>query len=99
MSQKPATVTVLVLVLALSAVVSPVARGQDLDIPHCQILDVLHGIHFHPEVDEATQRALVGWLRAHRDELTGHRTYHGGLRKWEPRELESILVPRPDDLG
>ena len=41
MSQKPATVTVLVLVLALSAVVSPVARGQDLDIPHCQILDVL----------------------------------------------------------
>ena len=70
-----------------------------LNPDRCQILNVLHGIHFHPEVDEATQRALVGWLRAHRDELTGHRTYHGGLRKWEPRELESILVPRPDDLG
>jgi len=69
-----------------------------LNPDRCQILNVLHGLHFHGEVDPAVQAALVQWLQAHRHDLQGHRTYHGGLQKWEPRDLEAIPVPRLDDL-
>jgi len=69
-----------------------------LNPDRCQILNVLHGIHFIEEVEPAFQAALAAWLQAHRDELRGYRTYHGGLQKWEPRDLEGVLVPPPGDL-
>ena len=69
-----------------------------LNPDRCQILNVLLGIHFREEVAPELQIALVEWLGAHRDELRGYRTYHGGLQKWEPRDLEAILVPRLEDL-
>jgi hypothetical protein len=59
----------------------------------CQIVNVFHGIHFLEHVDDETVNALVAWLNAHRHTLSGGRTYHGGLRKFEPRELEALLVP------
>lgn len=59
----------------------------------CRIVNVLHGIHFREEVDDDTATALVTWLNSHRGSFTGGRTYHGGLQKFEPRELEAILVP------
>ena len=69
-----------------------------LNPDRCRILNVLHGIHFRDEVAPDLQTALVDWLQAHRGELQGYRTYHGGLQKWEPRDLEAILVPRLEDL-
>jgi len=64
----------------------------------CRIVNVLHGIHFREEVGEDIATTLVVWLNNHRDTLTGGRTYHGGLRKFEPRELEAILVPPLHEL-
>jgi hypothetical protein len=59
----------------------------------CAILNVLHGIWFREPVEAEVAAALVAWLNAHAKELRGARTYQGGLLKWEPRDLESVLVP------
>jgi adenine-specific DNA-methyltransferase len=64
----------------------------------CTTTNVVHGIFPMAPMNEAELRALVCWLNEHAHELTGHRSYHGGLKKWEPRELEGVLVPRPQDL-
>ncbi len=65
----------------------------------CATLNVVHGIHPRQPMTDAQLAALVRWLNTHAAELTGHRSYHGGLRKWEPRELEGVLVPAPEALG
>jgi len=59
----------------------------------CRILNVLHGLHLHEGQPPWLAQALLRWLRTHADGLQGARTYHGGLRKWEPRELEAVDVP------
>lgn len=65
----------------------------------CQIVNVFHGIHFREPAGKAQARALVDWLNEHRDDIAGGRTYHGGLRKFEPRELEAVLVPPLERLA
>lgn len=63
------------------------------------LLNIAHGLH--PRVDLAEQEltALISWLNEHSHEFVGQgRTYHGGLEKFEPRELESILVPSLENL-
>lgn len=69
-----------------------------LNPDRCQIVNVLHGIHFLEQVDDETAAALVSWLNQYRETLDGGRIYHGGLWKFEPRELEAILVPPLDEL-
>ncbi|MBI2492546.1 MAG: hypothetical protein HYV94_10690 [Candidatus Rokubacteria bacterium] len=64
----------------------------------CQIVNVFHGIHFREAVDESIVWALTDWLNANRETLLGGRTYQGGLRKFEPADLEAILVPPPHRL-
>ncbi|MFH1466768.1 MAG: class I SAM-dependent methyltransferase [Pseudomonadota bacterium] len=59
----------------------------------CAVLNVIHGIWFKELVEPAVAAALVDWLNAHAGLLEGARTYHGGLRKWEPSDLEAVLVP------
>ncbi len=59
----------------------------------CALLNVVHGLYPFDPLGDAQRDALVGWLNAHAHQLRGNRSYHGGLMKWEPRELESVLVP------
>lgn len=55
--------------------------------------NVAHGIHPIQRLDNARLRTLVERLNAASADFVGRgRTYHGGLEKFEPREMESLLV-------
>ena len=63
------------------------------------ILNVLHGFFPKIALDDEQLAGLVRYLNSHRNEFRGlGRTYQGGLEKFEPREMEALLVPPPDKL-
>jgi hypothetical protein len=64
----------------------------------CLILNVFHGVYLNEEIDRSLVMPLVSWLNANGHLLTGGRTYQGGLWKFEPREMEDILVPAMERL-
>jgi adenine-specific DNA-methyltransferase len=58
------------------------------------ILNVCHGIYPRIELNSRQLCGLVRYLNGLGEKLDGAgRTYHGGLHKFEPREMEAILVP------
>ncbi len=60
------------------------------------IINVLHGLYPRFHLDPEHLDALVQYLNAHRSELQGSgRTYHGGLEKFEPREMEALRIAPP----
>ena len=61
-------------------------------------LNIAHGIYPREQMPEKQLLALAGHLSAY-TRLTDGRTYAGGLTKFEPREMERILVPGPDLLA
>ncbi|HMA72377.1 MAG TPA: N-6 DNA methylase [Xanthobacteraceae bacterium] len=60
-------------------------------------INIAHGLYPHEPLSEAALTAVVGYLRRHMS-TTGGRTYAGGLVKFEPKELERILIPRIEDI-
>lgn len=55
------------------------------------LLNIAHGVWPREGVDAAV---LVERLNSARQSFRGNgRTYHGGLEKFEPREMEALLVP------
>ncbi|HTV87350.1 MAG TPA: N-6 DNA methylase [Dyella sp.] len=61
-------------------------------------INVAHGLYPRQELSSAKLDALAGWLRE--NVLTDDgRTYAGGLTKFEPKELERILVPNLEALS
>ena len=55
-------------------------------------LNIAHGLYPRAPLSDATLDALAAWLQRN-VRTSGGRTYAGGLTKFEPRELERILVP------
>lgn len=61
-------------------------------------INVAHGLYPRQELSEARLTALAQWLNGHVGTDQG-RTYAEGLTKFEPREVERLLIPRLEDLG
>lgn len=58
------------------------------------LLNIGHGVFPRKAMTDEQLRALVEALNGMRDRFSGTgRTYHGGLEKFEPREMESLPVP------
>ena len=60
-------------------------------------LNIAHGLYPRAPLPDATLDALAAWLQRN-VRTSGGRTYAGGLTKFEPREIERILVPPPERL-
>ena len=60
-------------------------------------LNIAHGLYPREPLADATLDALSAWLQRN-VRTSGGRTYAGGLTKFEPREIERILVPPPERL-
>ena len=58
------------------------------------LVNIAHGLYPHAELDHDELGALVLHLNGLRESFRGHgRTYYGGLEKFEPGEMEALLIP------
>jgi hypothetical protein len=60
-------------------------------------INIAHGLYPRVPLPEPALRALAAYLSRHTMPAEG-RTYAGGLTKFEPREMERLLVPCPELL-
>jgi len=60
-------------------------------------INIAHGLYPRAPLDDGTLTAILIYLRRHTS-TAGGRTYAGGLVKFEPKELERILLPRIEDI-
>jgi len=58
-------------------------------------INVAHGLYPRVELDRSQLTFLAGYLSNETSVHSG-RTYSGGLTKFEPKEMERLLVPYPD---
>ncbi len=63
-----------------------------------RLLNIAHGIYPREPLTEEQLIALIAMLRATVRQSAG-RTYAGGLTKFEPRELERVLIPWGESGG
>ncbi len=56
-------------------------------------INIAHGLYPRQPLPTETMSKLVGWLNENINTGSG-RTYAGGLTKFEPREVERLLIPR-----
>ena len=57
-------------------------------------INIAHGLYPRDPMTEKAQVSLVRFLRTNISRRSG-RTYAGGLTKFEPREMERLIVPSP----
>ena len=60
-------------------------------------INIAHGLYPRGPMTEAELSSVVTYLRLYRVS-SGGRTYAGGLVKFEPKELEQVLLPRLEDI-
>ena len=60
-------------------------------------INIAHGLYPRAPLDEATIRGVALYLNTH-VALAEGRMYAGGLTKFEPREMERLLIPEPAAL-
>jgi adenine-specific DNA-methyltransferase len=65
---------------------------------HARHINVAHGLYPRDGLSEGTLDALARYL-AGSTRLADGRAYAGGLTKFEPREMERLLVPEPSLLA
>jgi SAM-dependent methyltransferase len=62
-------------------------------------LNIAHGLYPRIALEDDELAALVYYLNWARGSFRGEgRTYHGGLEKFEPREMEALLIPPLPEL-
>lgn len=57
-------------------------------------INIAHGLYPREQLSEQAKKALVDYLQVNISQRSG-RTYAGGLTKFEPREMERLIVPGP----
>lgn len=57
-------------------------------------INIAHGLYPREQLSEKAKKALVDYLQVNISQRSG-RTYAGGLTKFEPREMERLIVPGP----
>jgi hypothetical protein len=60
-------------------------------------INIAHGLYPRDPLHDGVLAAILTYLRRHIG-TTGGRTYAGGLVKFEPKELERILLPRIEHI-
>jgi adenine-specific DNA-methyltransferase len=61
-------------------------------------INIAHGLYPRVPLTLGQKASLVNFLQGNVSQASG-RTYAGGLTKFEPREMERLVVPRPEMLG
>jgi hypothetical protein len=62
------------------------------------ILNIAHGVYPRQHLSAAKTQSLVRALNEAAHTFVGNgRLYQGGLEKFEPREMEDLLIPPPDE--
>jgi hypothetical protein len=61
-------------------------------------INIAHGLYPRDPLPNSVLDCLAAYL-SKAASVTDGRTYAGGLTKFEPREMERLLVPTPDLLG
>lgn len=59
-----------------------------------RLINIAHGLYPREPLSETAQKTLVSYLRDNVSQESG-RTYAGGLTKFEPGEMERLMVPGP----
>jgi hypothetical protein len=61
-------------------------------------INIAHGLYPREALTEQARQTLVDYLQTNISQRSG-RTYAGGLTKFEPREMERLIVPGPAMLS
>ncbi len=61
-------------------------------------INIAHGLYPRETLSELARKTLVAYLQTNISQRSG-RTYAGGLTKFEPREMERLIVPGPAMLS
>jgi adenine-specific DNA-methyltransferase len=61
-------------------------------------INIAHGLYPRATMSETMKKTLVSYMQTNISQLSG-RTYAGGLTKFEPREMERLVVPNPAMLA
>lgn len=61
-------------------------------------INIAHGLYPRDPLSETVKETLVAYLQTNVSQRSG-RTYAGGLTKFEPREMERLIVPGPSLLA
>lgn len=61
-------------------------------------INIAHGLYPRERLTDLARKTLVDYLQTNISQRSG-RTYAGGLTKFEPREMERLIVPGPAMLS